>query len=100
MWNGPTLAMTQSIAPPQMRSFASALTTGTYNLIGMGLGPLAVGLISDALNPSLGPDAIRYGLLVVGLTHLLGAMHHLLAARTLSRDLDETASPDHRPDTA
>ncbi len=87
MWNGPTLAMTQSIAPPHMRSFASALTTGTYNLIGMGLGPLAVGIISDALHPRLGADAIRYGLLVVGLTHLLGAMHHMFAARHLVRDL-------------
>jgi uncharacterized membrane protein len=52
------------------------------------------------LHPSLGADAIRYGLLVVGLTHLLGAMHHLLAARTLSQDLAETASPDHGLDTA
>ncbi len=87
MWNGPTLAMTQSIAPAHMRSFASALTTGSYNLIGMGLGPLAVGLVSDALHPRLGVDAIRYGLLIVGLAHVLGAMHHWLAARHLSEDL-------------
>jgi hypothetical protein len=84
--------MTQSIAPASMRSFASALTTGTYNLIGMGLGPLAVGLISDALHPRMGADAIRYGLLIVGLTHLMGAAHHIVAARHLERDL-ESSSP-------
>ncbi|MCP4904489.1 MAG: MFS transporter [bacterium] len=87
MYNGPTLAMTQSIARPAMRAQASALTTGSYNLIGMGLGPLAVGLINDALTPSLGAEAIRYGLLVVGLMHLQGTLHNLLAARHLERDL-------------
>lgn len=88
IYNGPTLAMTQSIAKPAMRSQASALTTGSYNLIGMGLGPLAVGIINDALTPSMGVDAIRYGLLIVGLMHLLGTLHNLLAARYLARDLE------------
>ena len=87
MFNGPTLAMTQSIAKPTMRAQASALTTGSYNLIGMGLGPLAVGLISDALTSRFGADAIRYGLLIVGLMHVQGTLHNVLAARTLEQDL-------------
>ena len=87
MYNGPTLAMTQSIARPSMRSQASAFTTGSYNLVGMGLGPLAVGLVNDALAPVAGADAIRYGLLIVGLVHLQGALHNWLAARHLAADL-------------
>lgn len=87
MWNGPTLAMGQTLARPHMRAFASALTTGTYNLVGMGLGPLIVGLISDHYRAALGDDSLRYGLLVVVLTHLGGAVLNLLAARHLRADL-------------
>jgi predicted MFS family arabinose efflux permease len=87
MWNGPTLAMSQSLARPRMRALASALTTGTYNLIGMGLGPLLVGLISDHYKPALGDDSLRYGLLIVVFTHVAGSILNLLAARHLRADL-------------
>ena len=86
-WNGPALAMTQSVTPPNMRSRASALTTGTYNLIGMGLGPLCVGLISDAFEPSMGRESLRMGLLIIGVTHILGALHQWIASRSLKNDL-------------
>ncbi|MGH7336729.1 MAG: spinster family MFS transporter, partial [Myxococcota bacterium] len=72
-WLGPTLAMAQTLARPHMRALAAALTTGTYNLIGMGLGPLIVGLVSDRLEPTFGVESLRYGLLLVVLTHLGGA---------------------------
>jgi len=86
-WSGPTLAMVLTIARPSMRALASALTTGTYNLVGMALGPTLVGWISDTLEPSHGVDAIRYGLLIVGLAHLLGFLHNLLAVRPLEADV-------------
>ncbi|MGH2669332.1 MAG: hypothetical protein ACRDH5_09500 [bacterium] len=70
-----------------MRAIASALTTGTYNLIGMGVGPLAVGLVSDRLEPSFGVESLRYGLLVVALAHLGGSALNLWAARYLRADL-------------
>jgi MFS family permease len=86
-WNGPTLAMSQTLARPHMRALASALTTGTYNLIGMGLGPLVVGLVSDRLEPTFGVESLRYGLLIVVLTHIGGAALNLWAARHLRADL-------------
>lgn len=52
MWNGPTLAMTQTIAKPHMRAMASAITTGTYNMIGLGPGPALVGCPSDRFAPT------------------------------------------------
>ncbi len=93
MWAGPTLAMTQAIARPRMRAMASAATTGTYNLIGLGLGPLLVGVLSDGLAPSLGSEGLRYALLIVGLAHLLGSLHNWLAERTLRDDLDTARTP-------
>ena len=35
------------------------------NIIGYGLGPLAVGALSDRMTPSVGPAGIRYALLLV-----------------------------------
>jgi len=87
MWNGPTLAMTQTIARPRMRAMASAITTGSYNLIGLGLGPVLVGQVSDRLSPTYGDDALRYGLLIVALAHVLGSLHNALAARSLRADV-------------
>ncbi|MEZ4216193.1 MAG: MFS transporter [Myxococcota bacterium] len=94
MWNGPTLAAVLGIARPRMRALASGLTTGTYNLVGLGLGPLLVGALSDALAPTHGVASLRIALLVVALAHLWGSLHNALAARTLARALaDARAGP-------
>jgi MFS family permease len=86
-WLGPTLSTAQTLARPHMRALASALTTGSYNLIGMGVGPLLVGLVSDHLEPTYGVESLRYGLLVVVLFSLGGAVVNLWAARNLRADL-------------
>lgn len=86
-WLGPTLATAQTLARPHMRALASALMTGTYNLIGMGLGPLVVGLVSDHLEPTYGVASLRYGLVVVALAHLAGSALNFLAARYVRADL-------------
>jgi MFS family permease len=86
-WLGPTLSTAQTLARPHMRALASALTTGSYNLIGMGVGPLIVGLVSDHLEASFGAESLRYGLLVVVLFSLGGAVLNFAAARDLRADL-------------
>ena len=53
----------------------------------MGLGPLAVGFLSDYFAPEFGVESIRYGLLIVGLAHVQGTVHNFLAARHLASDL-------------
>lgn len=60
--NGPILAAMQSLVKERMRSIAVAITFMFANLIGFGLGPLALGVISDLLNPMLGHDSLRYAL--------------------------------------
>lgn len=47
MWFGPVHTTQQGVVPPQMRATATALLLLVLNLIGLGLGPLAVGLASD-----------------------------------------------------
>jgi hypothetical protein len=80
--------MTQSLVRPQMRALASAILLFIINLIGLGGGPLMVGIVSDALKPTYGVESVRYALLwIVTLGAAWATLHYLLAARTLPRDL-------------
>jgi MFS family permease len=49
LWYGPVYAIGQSIVPPHMRATTAALLLFIINLIGLGLGPLAVGILSDVM---------------------------------------------------
>jgi predicted MFS family arabinose efflux permease len=90
----PTYTITQGLASLRMRAMASAIVLFVLNLIGLGLGPTLVGILNDVLEPSRGVDAIRLSLLLMLAGSLWGAVHSLLAARTLRRDLDRTALRD------
>jgi MFS family permease len=84
----PSFATTQALAPPHMRAAASAVLLFLLNLIGMGLGPLAVGVASDALaRGGMGGESLRWALLLVTLVNLWSAAHYALGARTLRADL-------------
>ncbi|HTO07600.1 MAG TPA: MFS transporter [Myxococcota bacterium] len=85
---GPTFAMTQSLVRPNMRALASAILLFIINLIGLGLGPLLVGILSDKLRPTYGDESVRYALLwVVVIGASWATLQYLLAGRTLARDL-------------
>jgi len=49
VWSGPVYGTTQSIVPPHMRATAAALLLFVINMIGLGLGPLLIGVISDTV---------------------------------------------------
>jgi MFS family permease len=86
---GPTFAMTQTLVRPKMRALASAILLFIINLIGLGLGPLLVGIVSDRLKPTFGDESVRYALLwVVVIGASWATVMYLLASRTLARDLE------------
>ena len=88
MYLGPTFAMTQTLVPPAMRSTASAILLFVLNLIGLGLGPVFAGFLSDTLRPGYGEESIRYSLLILAVTgNIWSALHYYLASRTLREDL-------------
>lgn len=70
---GPVMAVTQDLAKVGMRAVAAALVAMAFNLVGTGLGPLAVGTLSDLLAPSFGVGSIRYALLLPVSVAMLGA---------------------------
>ena len=88
MYLGPTFAMTQTLVPPAMRSTASAILLFVLNLIGLGLGPVFAGFLSDTLRPGYGEESIRYSLLILAVAgNIWSALHYYLASRTLREDL-------------
>ena len=93
LYLGPTFAITQALVPPHMRAQAAAVLLLILNLIGMGLGPQLVGVLSDGLAPRFGDESIRWALLgTVSVGALWATLHYALAARTLRDDLARSAA--------
>ncbi|MDH4566302.1 MFS transporter [Pseudomonas sp. BN414] len=74
---GPALIV--EAAPAPMRGQFIALFTGVLNLLGVGIGPLAIGVITDYV--LVDPAAIRYSILIVTLIACALACPLLLCAR-------------------
>lgn len=56
-WTAPTLALIQNNAPVDLRAQASALGSMLSNLLGMAVGPVVVGVLSDFFASMHGGDA-------------------------------------------
>jgi hypothetical protein len=66
---------------------ASSILFFVLNLIGLGLGPLLTGILSDVLSVYYGEDGLRYALVAVVLVYGWSTFHYLMAGRTLREDL-------------
>jgi predicted MFS family arabinose efflux permease len=60
-----TYALVQTVADPRGRASAAALMIFVQNFIGLGFGPLVVGMISDFLAPQVGVKSLGYALAMV-----------------------------------
>jgi ABC-type thiamin/hydroxymethylpyrimidine transport system permease subunit len=87
MYLGPCLGMTHSLVGLRMRAQASAILFFVLNLIGLGLGPMMTGFLSDYLEPGYGNLSIRYALITMVFVNVWCATHYYLATRTLRDDL-------------
>jgi len=59
---GPTIAISHSLVNAKMRAFTSSILFFVLNLIGLGFGPLVIGMVSDALTPQFGDLSLRWAL--------------------------------------
>lgn len=89
---GPSLAISHTLVPPAMRSLTSAVLFFVLNMIGLGLGPLTTGLLSDFYAPHFGEDSLRYAMLTVGVLGAPAVLLYFLAARHLPADLARSAA--------
>lgn len=97
--NGPLFATVQTLVPSQMRATAIGLIYLFANLIGMGLGPLAVGALSDAFRSWAEEESLRYALLILApVGYFWGAWHSWMGGKNVTRDL-ATIQTEHETNT-
>jgi MFS family permease len=82
---GPGFALIQSNVPLEMRSVAAAINLFITNIVGLGLGPLSVGILSDWFEPTYGTDGLRYALFLVPAISVWSMLHYLRAGQHLRR---------------
>jgi MFS family permease len=86
-FSAPTFAMTQAVVKVGARSMAVAAHLLVVNLLGLGLGPVVIGALNDALHDDFGDLAIRYTMLLAALTNVVACIFYVLSARTVTRDI-------------
>jgi hypothetical protein len=112
----PTLALAQNMVGANMRASSAFVVSLVLGLVGIGLGPTFVGILSDAFArhafalgdfhticvggvPSGGGEiveacqaasaaGIRHAIMAMALLFAWASLHYLLAARHIRRDLD------------
>ena len=119
----PTLAIAQNMVAANMRASSAFAVATVLSLVGIGLGPTLMGILSDqfgkrafplgdyaAMCPAGTPPAdaaatlaascnqasaigVRQGLMAMSLICIWAAAHYLYAARNLRRDLDTHFQP-------
>ncbi len=89
LWLAPTFSLTQGLATLRMRAVAASVVLFILNILGLGLGPVITGGLSDVLNATtqLGIESLRWSLVIVSFIALLAAMFNVLCARHLKSDL-------------
>ena len=85
---GPSFAMIQSLTPLRSRALASAIMLLVLNLVGLGLGPQLIGIVSDMVSGTFGTDSLRYALIGAAFLNIWACAHYYFAGRTLRHDLD------------
>jgi MFS family permease len=85
----PCIAMAHGMVSLRMRALASAILFFALNLIGLGLGPVSIGIVSDLLQPNYGDGALRIALVSGSVVFSLGAAALFFsAAKYLKEDLE------------
>ena len=84
LWNGPGTLALQNLAGARSRATALAVVLFVGSALGLGLGPLTVGTLSDGFSAAMGEaEGLRLAILIGVSAGLLSAISHGLAARWL-----------------
>lgn len=85
---GSVIAVSHSLVSVRMRALTSAVLFFILNLIGLGLGPLIVGALSDRFTRAGFETPLATAMLICGVIGALWAcLHYVLAANNIRRDI-------------
>ena len=88
---GPSNALMQGLVNVRMRAVASSISMLATNLIGLGLGPQAVGILSDVFRPTFGEVGLAYALACVGVVACVAAVMFFITANHADEGLEKAA---------
>jgi predicted MFS family arabinose efflux permease len=94
---GPLFATMQALVPERMRAMSIAIVYLFANLIGLGLGPLATGVLSDLLHRYFGEQSLRYALLSLCPGFAWVAWHLWRASQTAQYDIQAVLAESSGP---
>lgn len=89
LYYGPCYSAAQGLVPLRARAIAAASLLFFQNLIGLGLGPLFFGMLSDWLQPAYGADSVRYVLYGAAVLGLVPAFFFWRCSLHLDAELDQ-----------
>jgi len=91
----PVLAQAQGLVALRMRATTSALVLLIINTIGLAMGPLITGSLSDVLEPRFAEESMRYSLLIVVIVILPWSVwHYYRAGKWIDADLARATESD------
>jgi predicted MFS family arabinose efflux permease len=95
-WLAPVFSLTQGLVGLRMRAVAASIMLFVLNIIGMGLGPWFVGIVSDLLNAytPLRLDSLRWSLVISQVFAFVAVYCCMRGAQTLKDDLARNQVPD------
>ena len=88
LYYGPTYSSAQGLVPLRSRAIAAAILLFFQNLIGLGLGPLFFGMLSDLLRPEYGEESVRYVLYGAAFLGVIPAFFFWRCSLRLNEELD------------
>lgn len=81
---GPCVALAVSLVPSSQRGLTSTLMLIVQTLLAFALGPLIIGVASDALTPTYGEEALRHALSLMLAAPLIASLLLWLARRRIN----------------
>lgn len=87
---GPTFAYIHGRVPNHMRPMITATFLFGFNLIGVGIGPTAVGLVSDWFPSETGGGSLSLALAGIQAFGLWGAFHYIMVFRQMGTEVPFT----------
>ncbi|HEX5169794.1 MAG TPA: MFS transporter [Cyclobacteriaceae bacterium] len=89
MYLGPSLALSHFLVSASLRALTSAVFFLVINLVGLGFGPLVVGIISDLLTPAFGNESLRWAMTCILIVSAGSILLFLKAAKKLTKDIGD-----------
>ena len=89
LYYGPCYSSVQGLVKLEARAMATAILLFCQNLIGLGLGPLFFGMLSDGVKPFAGEESVRWVLYGAAFMGLIPAYFFWRCSLRLNAELDK-----------